>query len=290
MTDDAGGDPPPAGTRRDSRSRPGGPPRQLVPYRTSLRVYEPAGSLRLVDDVEPVAVPTSAEPAAALRRLVGTPPMVAPTGPSGAAYLLSAGQTRFWCPTDERQRCWQALAVARAEGAALLERSFPAHVLDEAAAAAERWSAGHPDAVPHVRTSSWHVPIRWFVAFVPGERVVEQDPEPSVVFRATMVDVRRRLSRAHALLRRNAPRDRLTGAVRDLGVWVNEFHPRSVVELDYGGLVDLLGLPEVAGDPSVAGMAEVFAAMAEGRDADAWTGYRSIVERWRTVQKLGRAS
>lgn len=261
-----------------------------MPYRTSLRVYEPAGAVRWTEPVTPVALPPLAEPLAGFRRLLATPPTVAPAVGSGAAYLLSAGDQRFWCPADEQQRCWEAMRAARIDGGRLLDVAFPRQVLDEAEADFSRWSDAHPDAVPHVRSSSWHVPLRWFVAFGPRERVVERGPQPSVVYRATMVEARRRLSRTHALLRRRAPRDRLTAAVRDLGAWVNEFHPRGVLELDYGGLVALLGVEEVAADPSVAAMAAVMQALDEGRDADAWTRYRSLVERWRAVQRLSRTS
>ena len=285
-----GEEPPAAGERSGDRSGGLGGRTSPAPYRTSLRVYEPEGSVAWWDDVVPVAVPPDAEPLAALQRLLATPPAVAPSGPSGAAYLLTAGDRRFWCPTDERQRCWEALGTARAEGAALLDRAFPADVLDDAEAAGSAWSRTHPDAVPHVRTSAWHVPIRWFVAFEPAERVVDTGPDHTVVYRATMVDARRRLSRAHAVLRRKAPKDRLTGAVRDLGAWVNEFHPHGVLELDYGGLVDLLGFDEAAADTSVGTLARVLASLAADRDADAWARYRAVVERWRAVQRLGRAS
>lgn len=290
VTRDVGGDPPAGRPGRGDAAPRHRPWAAVVPYRTSLRVYEPDGAVGWADTPRPEAVPISDEPLAAFRRLIGTPPTVAPATTSGAAYLLTAGRQRFWCPVDERQRCWSALRAARDDGATLLRASFPPHVLDDADADYERWSGAHPDTVPHVRTSSWHVPIRWFAAFEDGERVVERGPEPSVVYRTTMVQARRRLSRTHALLRRTAPRDRLTGAVRDLGSWVNEFHPRGVLELDYGGLVELLGLDEVAGDPSVASMQEVFAALGDGRDRDAWSRYRTVVDRWRSVQRMSRAS
>lgn len=297
MTRDVGGDPPVGRPERDDAVPRHRPWAAAVPYRTSLRVYEPDGAVGWADGSgpgavvpRPEAVPTTDELLAAFRRLIGTPPTVAPAAPSGAAYLLTAGRQQFWCPVDERQRCWAALRAARADGEGLLRASFPPHVLAEAEADDRAWTAAHPDSVPHLRTSSWHVPIRWFAAFQDSERVVERGPEPSVVYRTTMVEARRRLSRTHALLRRTAPRDRLTGAVRDLGAWVNEFHPRGVLELDYGGLVELLGVEEVARDPSVTTMGEVFAALGDGRDTDAWARYRTVVDHWRSVQRMSRAS
>jgi len=261
-----------------------------VPYRTSLRVYEPEGAVRWNERATPVAVPTAGEPLAGFQRLIGTPAAVVPAAPSGAAYLLSNGRQRFWCPADERLRCWEALQASRVDGGRLLAAAFPERVLDEAEAEFARWSTVHPDAVSHVRTSSWHIPIRWFVAFSARERVVDRGAEPFVGYRTTMVEARRRLSRTYALLRDRAPRDRLTGAVRDLGAWINEFHPRAVLELDYGGLVALLGLEEVATDRSVASMTAVMQALADHRDADAWSRYRGVVDQWRTVQRLSRAS
>jgi hypothetical protein len=224
-----------------------------------------------------------------MRRLMSTPPTLA-ADETDAAYLLTAGDQEFWCPVDERHRCWEALHRARGDAGELLSRCFGPDQVADAEKNYERFRANRPWAVPHVLTSSWHVPLRWFVAFEPGERRVTTGPEPTVVYRTTMVSARRRLSRAHALLRRKAPEDRLTEAVRDLGTWINEFHPRGIVELDHAGLVTLLGFDRVRRDDSVAQLSEVVQTLDEGRDDDAWAIYRVVLDRWRRVQQLSRAS
>lgn len=224
-----------------------------------------------------------------MRRLLATPPRLT-ADPTDAAYLLTAGDQEFWCPVDEQYRCWEALNRARGDADELLARCFGADQVAEAEQGYQKWRAAEPWAVPHVLTSSWHVPLRWFVAFEAGERRVTRGPEPTVVYRTTMVSARRRLSRAHALLRRKAPEDRLTEAVRDLGAWINEFHPRGVVELDHAGLVTLLGFARVRRDDSVAQLGEVVQALEDGRDGDAWGIYRVVLDRWRRVQQLSRAS
>lgn len=259
-----------------------------APYRSHLRIYEPAAAIRL-SGRPPRVVDPAAEPVGALLRLVATPPVLAPP-PEDTAYLLTAGDQEFLCPVDERHRCWEALRRARGDGGELLALSFGSTQVAEAESAYEQWRTGKPFAVPHVLTSAWHVPLRWFVAFDPTEKRVTEGPEPSVVYRTTMVAARRRLSKAYALLRRRAPDDRLTEAVRDLGTWINEFHPRGIVELDHGGLVTLLGLPRVRRDDSVAQIAMVVQALDSGRDAEAWAAYRVVLDRWRRVQQLSRAS
>ncbi len=289
---------PGAGDEAGDEARDGGPGgspdpaaawSRSVPYRSHLRVYEPASAVRPAGGPAPRAVDPVAEPAAAFQRLIATPPVLAPAD-GDAAYVLTAGDQEFWCPVDERHRCWEALRRAGGDGAGLLALSFGRAQVGDATDAYEAWRAARPWAVPHVLTSAWHVPLRWFVLFEPAERRAVAGPEPSVVYRTTMSAARRRLSKAHALLRRRAPDERLTEAVRDLGAWINEFHPRGVVELDHGGLVRLLGFPRVRRDDSVAQVAAFLAALDEGRDTEAWTGYRVLLDRWRRVQQLSRAS
>lgn len=264
----------------------------VVPYRSHLRVYEPLSALHDLGGSAgraPRAVDPAVESRTALHRLIATPPVLAPVE-TEAAYLLTAGDQHFWCPVDERHRCWEAVRRAGPDGAGLLQLSFGAAQVSEATEGYERWRAARPWAVPHVLTSAWHVPLRWFVAFDAAERRVRTGPEASVVYRTTMATARRRVSTAYAVLRRTAPDERLTEAVRDLGAWINEFHPRGVVELDHGGLVRLLGLARIRRDDSVAQLTGVLKALGDGRDADAWASYRVLLDRWRRVQQLSRAS
>ena len=45
---------------------------------------------------------------------------------------------------------------------------------------------------------------------------------------------------------------RAVGDLAEVGCWLEEFHPYSLVELDYGGLVHLVGDDALCGDQSVA--------------------------------------
>ena len=59
-------------------------------------------------------------------------------------------------------------------------------------------------------------------------------------YRTEISKARRRAHRALSVLRRSVGDVPITEAVEESARWLEEFHPRSVVELDYGGLAALL--------------------------------------------------
>ena len=78
--------------------------------------------------------------------------------------------------------------------------------------------------------------------------------------------------------------------LEELGRWLEEFHARSWVELDYAGLARLLGADVVAEDTSVADVAASVAALAAGDEEGAVLTYRSVVDRWSAVAALEHAN
>lgn len=70
----------------------------------------------------------------------------------------------------------------------------------------------------------------------------------------------------------------------DVGRWLEEFHPRSLVELDYGGLVHALPAGELEADHSAADVAEGIEALRHGDGVAAGAAYGRLVERWRAVR------
>ena len=67
-------------------------------------------------------------------------------------------------------------------------------------------------------------------------------------------------------------------------------HPNAdklkLVELDYGGLVHVMGHERLAEDHSAADVAEGLAALREGDSAAAGVAYERLTERWRAVREL----
>jgi hypothetical protein len=94
-----------------------------------------------------------------------------------------------------------------------------------------------------------------------------------------MVQARRRVARALRALKDGIDEGPLIDGLVDVGRWLEEFHPRSLVELDYGGLVHTLPAGDLEGDHSAADVAEGIEALRTGDGAAAGEAYGRLVER-----------
>ncbi|MFH9269090.1 hypothetical protein ACH4KN_33265 [Streptomyces sp. NPDC017546] len=270
----------------------------LVPYASYLRIYEP-----LVAFAEPERghwaryaqreqLPTAQdELRRSLADLASTPPVGVPVHESGDAFVTELDGVVCVCPWRTRLRGWLALEeLGGMFPANVLDVVLPAVVRGQAAADHERWQRLHPDARPWIRTTVWQVPVRWFVLFRDEEReYAAADGEgsgPVLRYRTPMVEARRRLARALRTLRGHVSEGPLTEGLVDVGRWLEEFHPRSLVELDYGGLVHALPADGLAGDRSAADVAEGLAALRDGDSEGAGEAYARLAERWRAVRDL----
>ena len=287
----------------------------VAPYAAYLRVYEPLAAFpeperaRWAEHVASAATdaaaggegagpgPAEREHRDGLENLLATPPAIAPAHESEDAYVLLHDGVPVVCPTQTRLRCWTTLARLRAEyPAAVLDVFWPRVVLDQTRADHERWKVEHPDVHPHIHSSGWHVPVRWFVLFASDERVLVPAGEGDAAapgelyYRTPMVQARRRIARALRVLRDNVEDGALITGLEGVGRWLEEFHPRALVELDYGGLVGLSVLGDLAAEDSVEHVAEGLAALGVGDGARASAAYAKITERWQAVRALEHAS
>jgi hypothetical protein len=133
------------------------------------------------------------------------------------------------------------------------------------------------------------VPVRWFALVGDDEREYEpagagESKEPLLRYRTPMVQARRRVARALRVLKDALEEGPLIDGLIDVGRWLEEFHPRSLVELDYGGLVHVLPAGELEGDHSAADVHEGIEALRTGDGAAAGEAYGRLVERWRSVR------
>jgi hypothetical protein len=213
------------------------------------------------------------------------------------AYVLEADDTILVCPWNLRVRVAEAALTARDGVPAVLADAFVPPVLAGLAkAVVDDWRSGArvlEQGVPrlHEQIATWGVPLRWFVFVEMGERELINRPGARALrYRTEISKARRRASRALSVLRKSIGDAPITEAVEEGARWLEEFHPRSVVELDYGGLVDLLPDDVLAADDSPALVAAGLAGLAKG-DAEAATGaYERLVTRWRAVQLLERCN
>jgi hypothetical protein len=267
----------------------------LVPYAAYLRVYEPLAAFPEPERshwaryARRESTPTAQdELRRSLADLLPTPPVAVPVHESGDAFVTEVDGVVCVCPWRTRLRGWLALEeLAQRLPAALLDAALPPVVRGQAAADYEQWREHNPDARPWIRTAVWQVPVRWFVLFRDEEREHEAAGPagtPVLRYRTPMVQARRRVARALKTLRESLDDGELTEGLVDVGRWLEEFHPRSLVELDYGGLVHALPGRQLAEDRSAADVAEAIAALRAGDAEGAGKVYGRLMERWRAVR------
>jgi hypothetical protein len=243
------------------------------------------------------------------------------------AYVLQAEETTLVCPWNLRIRVAEAALEARDGVPAILADAFvPPALAGLARAVVSDWNSGTrvlADGAPrqHEHISTWSVPLRWFVLVDYDERElvlgdpagrerVSGDPaerergsgDPAerervitpprrvLRYRTGISKARRRAHRALSVLRRAVGDVPISEAVEESARWLEEFHPRSLVELDYGGLAAILPDDVLRADDSPVLVARGLSALAKG-DAEAATdAYEQLVDRWRAIQLLERCN
>lgn len=267
----------------------------VVPYAAYLRVYEPLGAFPEPERGHwaryarrPDRPSYQDELRRSLADLVPTPPVAVPVQESGDAFVLEVDGVLCVCPWRTRLRGWQALEEFGEElPPPVLDAVLPPVVRRQAALDYERWLARNPDARPWIRTATWQVPLNWFVLVADEERQYDKgaaEAPPVLRYRTPMVQARRRVARTLRTLRDTMEEGPLIDGLVDVGRWLEEFHPRSLVELDYGGLVHVLPAGELEDDHSAADVAEGVEALRLGDGAAAGEAYARLVERWRAVR------
>ncbi|MCX4828292.1 hypothetical protein OG746_06055 [Streptomyces sp. NBC_01016] len=270
-----------------------------VPYAAYLRVYEPLAAFPQPERghweryAKRDSLPSyQDELRRSLADLLPTPPVPVPVHESDDAFVIVIDGVVCVCPWRTRLRGWQALDELPGElPAPVLDAAIPPVVRRQSSADYERWLERNPDARPWIRTSTWQVPINWFVLVSDDEREYEPKSDedgaegvgvPRLRYRTPMVQARRRVARGLKALKDAIEEGPLIDGLVDVGRWLEEFHPRSYVELDYGGLVHALPQDLLEDDHSAADVAGGIAALRVGDEDGAGEAYARLVERWRS--------
>ena len=271
------------------------------PYAAYLRVYEPLVAFGPEDRAVWSAYAEQAagrlerlrrEHRRALTDLLSVPPVAVPVDESSDAFVLEEEGQVFICPVQSRLRAWLAFGEFR-EGLpdTLLHAFVPPAAVRRADANRELWAGKEPTGPLRIQTATWAVPIHWFVAFSEEDRVVHLvGPDRSLVHRARMSAARRRVGRALRTLRCSVGDVSYVEELEGLGQWLEEFHPRSWLELDYGGLVHLLTDDDLRADESARDVAAALSALAAGDEDLASAAYEALVDRWAAVRALEHAN
>jgi hypothetical protein len=295
-------------------------------YAAYLRIYEPVSAFHEPDRSRWAAYAASAarprrrdllmvEHAEALRRAIAAPQVLVPERETGHAYVRHADGITYVCPWQTRLRCLLAYGRMRSATGAPLSGMIPAGDDDDQAMAA---LARLEDAGPrgastrlHILASVWTVPLAWFIPFDATERWLSLGPRHgrasaratapatrALVYTTPISRARRRVARGLAALQSLSAGSgdvawepsRAEGDLAGVGRWLEEFHPYSLVELDYGGLVHLVSDDALCGDQSVAEIRAAIDGATRGEWELAAAMYMRAHSRWRTFAEFELAN
>ncbi len=269
------------------------------PYQAHLRVYEPVAHLADAErerwTTYARTAPSRGEIEAGLfadtvRRLAGRPPAPVPAAESQDALLIDEGGELFVCPLQPRLQVWHRLGAPDLEGDVLPSEAVPQVLREQAAADLAELAVRGGEVRLFSRTAAWQVPLPWFVPFSGAERTVTVEPVRALTYRTTMAQARRRVAIGLRTARETLGDAGLASDIEVLGRWLEEFDHRSRVELDYGGLVELLDEVHLTSDDSASDVEEGLAALAEEDVTSAAAAYRRWTRRWQRVALLARSS
>jgi hypothetical protein len=183
----------------------------------------------------------------ALRDVLVLPPSSVP-GLAGSEPLV--------CPLDVRARAAAALVGFLSTSQPVLREAALTVGADAVREKATRVLAELPSGAVHVVSTTWTVPLPWFTLVDPERRhlvlATRDDPRRQVCWRVAISDARERVTKAHELAERAMGEQGPTKVLQDTGRWLEHFHESSAVELDYGGLVQLMTDEQLQEDTSAA--------------------------------------
>lgn len=214
---------------------------------------------------------------------------------SGLAGQLTEGcfvrridEKVFVCPWRTRLRMLAGLLAFRGSVPEEVADVFvPRDQAERAAHELAAMGETDPEIKSHILHANWHVPLRWFAAFDPSERVLIEDRRGlRVRYEAALADGQRRLARALEILEASAIDSAVVEAVRELSEWLEEFPGEGIVELDYGGVSAAFAEDDLVNDQSAAEVWTCLQALATGDLQRAAETFEALSERWTEIRSF----
>jgi hypothetical protein len=211
--------------------------------------------------------------------------LIAPADGEHAEVRVVDGRT-FVSPWRIRMRVLAAaLAFRDTRPIELSERFLSKKDARRVARELRRLRRSDPLAVAFCHQSPWHVPIRWFALFTDEERWLGEDEHGRLRlrYRTTARRALRRAGQTIPILRRSdlGP---IGDLLMDLHEWIAQFDPRSLVELDYGGLCDFLTWDELDDDRSVRDLGLALEALARHEFPRSAELYQGVLSHWAEIR------
>ena len=194
----------------------------------------------------------------------------------------------FVCPLEMRARSAAALSTFLGDA----EPALRSAVLDAGGVTADqarsRTKAAMSDlsaTAAHILTSTWTVPLPWFSLIDPDERKLvlgsgPDDPDREASWRTSMSAAVQRAADAGELIEStfgDSGPGRVLGQTRQ---WLESFDPGSIVELDYGGLVQLFADSLLDADSTAEEVHDILDALRTGNVEELADLFAQLREFW----------
>jgi hypothetical protein len=268
-----------------------------TPYVASLRVYEPIDSFELGDQArwKQIKLTESTGYEEELRAVKRTIIPEANIGRSDGAHIIDHDGKRFVAPWSTARRVWAALEDFKSS---LPSSVIPFFIPPSPEDAIREKGEALENKVPHILTETWMIPPRWFALFDPEERLRGHNEGIAFTIARTELELaKKRCINAHMAVRKAFGPGPVEEEIIQLLNWLNVFDPKSMVELDYGGLAIYLdkalkdaGEDGINADCSIEDVHHSIAGLAAGDGVMARQGYERLVTRWRAVSALEQAT
>lgn len=221
-------------------------------YEIRLRVFEPLvvhpeyTGFPVGDNRERIEELVAADADA---RLISLPPDPVADSYRGTPIFLTSdeggdGFTRV-SPVQDDIRSWHALdALEEVSAKSELDMIVPKAARRRAAALRVEWMQDDPDTRVFTRTSSWDVSPVWWLAIDPDEdEVIEAEDEhgnPRVFIRTPILTASARMEWAFDVAKEKSRLVSVVESAESFTTWLDSFDMNSVLELDLGGMSEVL--------------------------------------------------
>ncbi len=143
----------------------------------------------------------------------------------------------------------------------------------------------HPNVRSHILHANWHVPLRWFAAFDDAERILTEDKDGlRVRYETRLPDGRARLQRTLDVLENSFIDESVTGAVRELIEWLEEFGGEGLLELDYASVASMFADEDLVEDHSAGEVGACLDALEAEDVVKAGRLFATLTDRWTNVR------
>jgi hypothetical protein len=194
----------------------------------------------------------------------------------------------FVCPLELRARSAAALVTFLGDAHPALKNV----VLDEGGFTQDTIRARTKSALAdlsttaaHTLSTTWTVPLPWFVLVDPDERKLvlgsgRVDPKRELSWRTTLADAQHRAREAGELLEQTFGDSGPGRVLFETRRWLDSFHDDSIVELDYGGLVQLFADPILEADTTAEEVHDILDALRSGNVEELAELFSDLREFW----------